>query len=100
MWVAIVVGAVVVLLLVFLVYLYNRLVRLRNETETGWANIDVQLRRRYDLVPNLVEAVKGYAAHERETLQAVVDARTKANQVTISPETLKDPEALDRKSVV
>ena len=60
----IVVAAVVVLLLLFLVLTYNRLVRLRNETETGWANIDVQLKRRSDLVPNLVEAVKGYAAHE------------------------------------
>ena len=80
MWVAIVVGAVVVLLLLYLVYTYNRLVRLRNETETGWANIDVQLRRRYDLVPNLVEAVKGYAAHERGTFDEVTQARTAAQQ--------------------
>ena len=82
MWVAIVVGAVVVLLLVFLVYTYNKLVRLRNETETGWANIDVQLRRRYDLVPNLVEAVKGYAAHERETFDSVTQARANAEQAS------------------
>jgi LemA protein len=81
-WVAIVVGAVVVLLLLLLVYTYNRLVRLRNETETGWANIDVQLRRRYDLVPNLVEAVKGYAAHERETFDSVTQARATAEQAT------------------
>jgi len=74
----IVVGAVVVALFVFAVLVYNHLVRLRNEAETGWANIDVQLKRRADLVPNLVEAVKGYAAHERETFQAVTDARTKA----------------------
>jgi len=79
-WVAIVVGAVVVLLLLLLVLTYNRLVRLRNETETGWANIDVQLRRRYDLVPNLVEAVKGYAAHERETFDSVTQARAAAEQ--------------------
>jgi len=79
-WVAIVVAAVVVLLLLYLVYTYNRLVRLRNETETGWANIDVQLRRRYDLVPNLVEAVKGYAAHERETFEEVTQARAHAEQ--------------------
>ena len=82
MWVAIVVGAVVVLLLLFLIYTYNRLVRLRNETETGWANIDVQLRRRYDLVPNLVEAVKGYAAHERETFDSVTEARAAAERAT------------------
>jgi LemA protein len=81
-WVAIVVGAVVVLLLLFLIYTYNRLVRLRNETETGWANIDVQLRRRYDLVPNLVEAVKGYAAHERETFDSVTQARAAAERAT------------------
>jgi LemA protein len=81
-WVAIVVGAVVVLLLLFLVYTYNKLVRLRNETETGWANIDVQLRRRYDLVPNLVEAVKGYAAHERETFDSVTQARASAEQAS------------------
>jgi LemA protein len=81
-WVAIVIGAVVVLLLLFLVYTYNRLVRLRNEAETGWANIDVQLRRRYDLVPNLVEAVKGYAAHERETFDSVTQARAAAEQAS------------------
>src|SRR5262245_10504280 len=81
-WVAIVVGAVVVLLLLVLVYTYNRLVRLRNETETGWANIDVQLRRRYDLVPNLVEAVKGYAAHERGTFDSVTQARAAAEQAS------------------
>ena len=80
MWVAIVVGAVVVLLVLFVIATYNRLVRLRNETETGWANIDVQLRRRYDLVPNLVEAVKGYAAHERETFDSVTKARAAAEQ--------------------
>ena len=82
MWVAIVVGAVVVLLLLYLVYTYNKLVRLRNETETGWANIDVQLRRRYDLVPNLVEAVKGYAAHERETFDSVTQARASAEEAS------------------
>src|SRR6187551_3110222 len=79
-WVAIVVAAVVVLLLLYLVYTYNRLVRLRNETETGWANIDVQLKRRADLVPNLVEAVKGYAAHEAQTFEEITNARAAAQQ--------------------
>ncbi len=60
------------------VVLYNRLVTLRNRVEQSWADIDVQLRRRYDLIPNLVETVKGYAAHERETFQAVTDARAQA----------------------
>jgi LemA protein len=76
----IVVIAVVVVLLVFAVLTYNHLVRLRNETQTGWANIDVQLKRRSDLVPNLVEAVKGYAAHERETFDEVTKARSAAQQ--------------------
>ena len=82
MWVAIVVGAVVVLLVLFLALAYNHLVRLRNEAETGWSNIDVQLRRRSDLVPNLVEAVKGYAEHERELFESVTQARAAAQQAT------------------
>jgi LemA protein len=71
----IVLGAVAALLLLFVALTFNHLVRLRNETETGWANIDVQLKRRADLVPNLVEAVKGYAEHERETFETVTEAR-------------------------
>jgi LemA protein len=66
------------LVVVYLVLLYNRLVRLRNRIEGAWAQIEVQLRRRYDLIPNLVETAKGYAAHERETLEAVTQARTQA----------------------
>jgi LemA protein len=77
---AIVLGAVAAVLLLFLVLTFNRLVRLRNEAKTGWANIDVQLKRRADLVPNLVEAVKGYAAHERETFDSVTQARAAAQQ--------------------
>jgi LemA protein len=72
--VVIVVIVVVLLALVF-VLLFNRLVRLRNETEAGWANIDVQLKRRNDLIPNLVETVKGYAAHERTVFEEVTQAR-------------------------
>ena len=75
MVVAIVVIVVVVLLALAVVLMYNRLVRLRNRTENAWAQVDVQLRRRFDLIPNLVEAVKGYAAHERETFEAVTKAR-------------------------
>ena len=71
----IVLGVVVALALVFVVG-FNRLVRLRNEVDTGWANIDVQLKRRADLIPNLVEAVKGYAAHERGVFEAITAART------------------------
>ena len=70
-----VVVAVVVLLLVVAVFLFNRLVRLRNEVDTGWSNIDVQLKRRNDLIPNLIESVKGYAAHERAVFDEVTSAR-------------------------
>jgi LemA protein len=69
---------ILVLLAVFVITQYNSLVRLRNETQNAWAQVDVVLRRRYDLVPNLVETVKGYAAHERETLEAVIQARSGA----------------------
>jgi LemA protein len=80
-WVVVVavVGAVLLLALVVVV-LYNRLVRLRNRAENAWAQVDVQLRRRYDLVPNLVETVKGYAAHERATFDEVTRARAAAQQ--------------------
>ena len=73
---------IVVLLVIFLIAIYNRLVRLRNRIEAGWAQIDVQLKRRHDLIPNLVETVKGYAAHERETLEAVTRARQQAVAAT------------------
>src|SRR5688572_24152236 len=79
----IVVLALVVLGLgLILILLYNRLVRLRNRAENSWAQVDVQLRKRYDLIPNLVEAVKGYASHERETFEEVTRARTAAQQAT------------------
>jgi LemA protein len=60
------------------VSIYNRFVRLRTRSDEAWSDIDVQLKRRYDLIPNLIETVKGYASHERETLQKVTEARTKA----------------------
>jgi len=66
---------VVVLLVLVVIGLYNRFVRLRNRAENAWAQVDVQLRRRYDLIPNLVETVKGYAGHERETFDRVTQAR-------------------------
>jgi LemA protein len=75
LWLWVVLG-VVVLVVVLAVVGYNRLVRLRNEANTGWANIDVQLERRGDLIPNLVEAVRGYAAHERGVFEEVTKARS------------------------
>ena len=77
LWVIILVALVLVVVLA-LVALYNRLVRFRNRVDNAWAQVDVQLRRRYDLIPNLVETVKGYAAHERETFEAVTQARARA----------------------
>jgi LemA protein len=73
--------AVVVLLVIIIIAMYNKLVRLRVDCDNGWSQIDVQLKRRYDLIPNLVETVKGYASHEKETLDAVISARAKAVQV-------------------
>jgi LemA protein len=69
---------VVIVLVLFFIFIYNRLVSLRVRAQNAWSDIDVQLKRRADLVPNLVETVKGYAGHERGTLEAVTQARTKA----------------------
>ena len=71
-WVIVLVVVLVVVALL-LVGLYNRLVRLRNRVDNAWSQIEVQLKRRWDLIPNLVETVKGYAAHERGTFEAVTD---------------------------
>jgi LemA protein len=76
----IVIVVVVVLLLLYVIATYNGLVKLRNRVENAWAQIDVQLKRRLDLVPNLVETVKGYAAHERQTLDAVIQARCRCRK--------------------
>jgi LemA protein len=70
--------AVVALIALAVISIYNGLVRLNVQTDNAWSDIDVQLKRRHDLIPNVVETVKGYAAHERQTLEAVVDARSRA----------------------
>ena len=83
--VLIVLGIIILLIIIFvavLIGMYNALVGLRNQVKNAWAQIDVQLKRRYDLIPNLVETVKGYAKHERETLEAVVKARNVAVQAS------------------
>lgn len=80
--VGIVAGAVVLLLLIIGIALYNGLIRLRNAADEGWSTIDVQLKQRYDLIPNLVETVKGYAKHESETLERVMAARKSAMSAT------------------
>ena len=87
----IIVLVVVVLIVLWLVGMYNNLVRLRNNRENAFANIDVQLKQRYDLVPQLVATVKGYAAHEQQTLQRLTEARTAAMGAT----TINDKIAAD-----
>src|SRR6187455_3642888 len=78
-WVIVLV-VVLILLALAAIWFYNNLVRLRNRVDNAWAQIEVQLKRRWDLIPNLVETVKGYAAHERETFEAVTNARVAAQQ--------------------
>ncbi|MGB2678338.1 MAG: LemA family protein [Candidatus Acidiferrum sp.] len=73
---------ILVLLVIFGIGMYNSLVRLKVSCDDAWADIDVQLKRRYDLIPNLVETVKGYAAHEKGTFEAVVNARNRAMTAT------------------
>jgi len=80
----IIVGVVVILIIVVFIATYNKLVRLRNQVKNAWAQIDVQLKRRHDLIPNLIETVKGYMKHERETLEAITKARNLAQQAASS----------------
>ena len=81
-----VVGALILLVLIYLAATYNSLVRLRQHCRESWSDVDSELKRRYDLIPNLVETVKGYARHERETLDAVIRARSAALASTGSPQ--------------
>jgi LemA protein len=74
----IVVVVIVVLLIIFVIGVYNALIRLRNQVDNSWSQIDVQLKRRHDLIPNLVETAKGYMKHERETFEAITNARSQA----------------------
>ena len=80
----IIVGIIVILIIVVFIATYNKLVRLRNQVKNAWAQIDVQLKRRHDLIPNLIETVKGYMKHERETLEAITKARNLAQQAASS----------------
>ncbi len=78
--IGIAIGGIALLTLFMFIMTYNGLVRLRNQVKNAWAQIDVQLKRRHDLIPNLVETVKGYAQHERQTLDSVTQARNLAQQ--------------------
>lgn len=77
---------IILLLVIIAVIMYNRLVKRRNQVENAWSQIDVQLKRRIDLIPNLVETVKAYAAHEKDTLDAVIRARNAAMAAPATPE--------------
>lgn len=85
--------AIIIVVAIWLVSMYNNFVRLVQRTKEAWADIDVQLKRRYDLIPNLVETVKGYASHERETFDAVTNARAEATKVHVDPSKIT-PETL------
>ena len=89
-WIPLVVLASLVLLIIGM---YNTLVRLKVQSENAWADVDVQLKRRHDLIPNLVETVKGYAGHEKQTLEAVITARNRAMSAT-TPATKAEAEGV------
>ena len=78
MTVLIIVAVVLVLLTIFVIGIYNALIRLRNQVDNAWSQIDVQLKRRHDLIPNLVETAKGYMQHERQTFEVITEARSQA----------------------
>jgi len=80
--IGIIILAILIILIISIVAIYNGLVGLRNQTKNAWAQIDVQLKRRYDLIPNLVETVKGYMQHERQTLESVTSARNLAQSLS------------------
>jgi LemA protein len=84
---------VLVGLVLLVIGMYNALVRLKVQSENAWADIDVQLKRRYDLIPNLVETVKGYAGHEKQTFESVITARNRA-MAAITPSTKAEAEGL------
>ena len=94
-WIWIAVAAVAVLGVVWVYRTYNRFVRMDEEVKNAWAQVETQYQRRSDLIPNLVNTVKGYAAHERETLEGVIEARAKATSVNLSVDELT-PETMAR----
>lgn len=89
MEILIIIGVVVALLVVFIIGQYNGLVSLRNKVRNQWSQIDVLLKRRFDLIPNLVETVKGYAKHEQDTLEKVIEARNKFNTASTPEEEME-----------
>ena len=88
-----VVLGIIIVVIFAIIGMYNSLIRLKNRVEEAWSDIDVQLKRRYDLIPNLIETVKGYAKHEQETLEKVTEARTAAMAAQQSGDAKKQAEA-------
>lgn len=89
----VIIGIVIVALALIIIGLYNSLIRLKNRVDEAWSDIDVQLKRRYDLIPNLVETVKGYASHEKEALEKVIKARNEAMSAQSGGDTKAQAEA-------
>ena len=89
-------GALVVLALVLFVAPYNNFVKMRNQIQESWRQVDVELNRRYELIPNLVETVKGYAQQEKDVLLGVTNARAKVGSIQATPEVLNDPAAFQK----
>lgn len=97
MTLTIIILVILAILIIWPISIYNNLVALRNRFKNGFSQIDVQLKRRYDLIPNLVETAKGYMKHERETLEAVINARNQAQQIEKSvAENPADPAAIQK----
>ena len=92
MWILWIVLAIILIVVIWLVAAYNGLIRRRNQIENAWAQIDVQLKRRLELIPNLVETVKGYAQQEKDVLIGVTEARAKASSVKVDASTVSDPQ--------
>jgi LemA protein len=92
----IIVIAVIAIIALWLIMVYNGLIRLKNRTDEAWSDIDVQLKRRYDLIPNLINTVKGYAKHEQQTLEKVIQARNLAMQAGGTAEKAKAENALSQ----
>ena len=94
--VMVIILAVVVIAVVWVIAIYNGLIRLKNRVDEAWSDIDVQLKRRYDLIPNLVNTVKGYASHEKEVFEKVTEARTRAMGAQSAPDKAQAENALSQ----
>src|SRR3984885_9558710 len=100
MTITLIIVIILALIVLWIISIYNRLVALRNQVKNSWSQIDVQLQRRYDLIPNLIETVKGYMSFERGTLEAVINARSQAMAAREAVEKSGGPTASSIKSLL